>query len=106
MQGLQNLLKPALSPPHPSVPQSFSALFPLEQEEQIVLSLEQRVAPHPQVAALKTYSVPVARKSFLAHSVQCVRGNIPFHAGHFGTVPGSGTTNVFAAKSPQPSHIG
>ena len=103
-QGLQNLFSPNLLPSHPSVPQSFIALFPLTQAVQISLLCKACVAPHPQVTAYQMYSVPVARKSFLAHSVQCVRGNIPLHSGHFGTVPG--TTNVFAANSPQPSHIG
>jgi hypothetical protein len=40
--------------------QSFNALFPLKQAEQIVLSLKLRAALHPQVAALKMYLVPVA----------------------------------------------
>ena len=70
MKVLQHWLLPALLPPHPSVP-------PLKQAEQIVLSLKLCAALHPQVAALNTYLVPVARKSFLAHSVQCLRGNIP-----------------------------
>jgi hypothetical protein len=39
-------------PPHPSIPQSFNALFPLEQAEQIIL-LFKRVAPHPQAARWK-----------------------------------------------------
>ena len=101
-QDLQCGSLPFLFSPHPSVLQSLNLFSPMKHSEQVSLCVD-RVTPHPQLAASKTYSFST---SAVAHDRQCVLGNIPLHAGHSGIDPGAGTTNVDAAILPHFTHKG
>jgi hypothetical protein len=101
-QDLQYALSPCLFSPHPSVLQSIKPFSAMKHSEQLSLLLD-RETPHLQIAASKTYSFLM---SAVAHDRQCVVGNFPLHAGHFGMDPGAGTTNVDEAKIPHSTHKG
>ena len=89
-QNLQYCSLPCLFLPHPSPLQSFNMFFPLNQALQFLQLCQGS-------AKLRIHRMP--HYLFCARSRQCVRGNIPLHAGHFGMVHGSGTTKCVCGKN-------
>jgi hypothetical protein len=85
-KDLQYAILPSLFSPHPSVLQFLDSFSALKHSEQASLWVD-RKTPHPHLAASKTY---LFSTSAVAHDRQCVVGNIPLHAGHFGWISGPG----------------